>query len=298
MPPNKFKIYSVIAVAVLAVSTAAIWVRLAMETANDQSIGFSLFLAASRLLVSSAILLPNAGKLRSQSLNSKSLCYAAIAGICLAGHFACWISSLALTSIVASATLVTTNPIWVALLSWIFWREKLTKPTLWGIAIATTGGIIIAVGSADDLGFGRNPLMGSLLALAGAVFASLYILIGRQAQKDMSTTSYVTVAYTTAAIALLPLPLLWQVPYSSHEPLVYGYVMLMAMICQLIGHTSYNWSLRWISPAFVALTILLEPIISGILGVLIFQEVPSTTLLLGGVIVLVGVATAIYQDTD
>lgn len=285
-----------LAIAVLAVSSAAIWVRLAMETAGDRSVGFSLFLAASRLLVASAILLPNASKLKSQSSSIKSLRYAAIAGICLAGHFACWITSLALTSIVASTTLVTTNPIWVALLSWIFWHEKLTKSTFWSIATATTGGIIIAVGSAGDLDVGSNPLAGNLLALAGAIFASLYILAGRQAQKTLTTTSYITVAYPTAAIAILPLSWLWQTPYLGHAPLVYVYIFLMAVICQLIGHTSYNWSLRWLSPAFVALTILLEPIISGILGAIIFQEIPSATLLLGGCVVVLGVAIAIFQE--
>lgn len=283
--------------AVVAVSTAAIWVRLAMEAAGNFSIGFSLFLAASRLLISSAILLPNVGKLKSQTVGISALKLSAIAGICLAGHFACWISSLALTSVVASTTLVTTNPIWVALLSRIFLKEKLSQSTLWGIAIAVTGGILIAAGSSTTASNAANPLVGNLLALAGAVFASLYMLAGREAQKKLNTTSYITIAYSVAAIALLPLPWIWQTSYRGYETSVYLYIVAMAIVSQLIGHTSFNWSLRWLSPTVVALVILIEPVISGVLAALVFKEIPSVALLWGGIVLLSGIAIAVQKKS-
>lgn len=88
MKPSKFKIIFVLTIAILAVSTSAIWIRLAMQTANNYTVGFSIFLAASRLIVSALILLPTGYKIKTNTLNTKAYYYAVIAGICLAGHFA------------------------------------------------------------------------------------------------------------------------------------------------------------------------------------------------------------------
>ena len=149
MKPANFKVILILTIAIFAVSTSAIWIRLAMQTANNYTVGFSIFLAASRLIFSALILLPNSYKIKTNSTNDKAYYWAIIAGICLAGHFASWISSLAFTSIAASTTLVTTNPIWVGLLSRFLFREKLSKLTIIGIGISFAGGFLIALNNGD-----------------------------------------------------------------------------------------------------------------------------------------------------
>jgi drug/metabolite transporter (DMT)-like permease len=294
LKPSVFKISIVLLIAVLSVSTAAIWIRLAMKAANDRTIGFSLFLAASRLIISALILIPSASKIKSDRVTNQAFLCAVIAGICLAGHFASWIASLAFTSIVASTTLVTTNPIWVGILSRFFWQEKLSKLTILGIGIALIGGVLIGLGNGENINSGSNPFLGNGLALIGAIMASLYIIFGTQAQKlGLSIRSYVTIAYSTGAIALFPLPLLCDRQYTGYSGSVYFYIVLMAILSQLIGHTGFNWALRWLSPTFVTLSILGESIISSILGAIVFQEIPSLAIICGGLIILSGVAIAV-----
>ena len=267
-----------------------------MQTANNYTVGFSVFLAASRLIISAVILLPTGYKIKPNQVNTKAFYYAVIAGICLAGHFASWISSLAFTSIAASTTLVTTNPIWVGLLSRFFFQEKLSKLTIFGIGISFAGGFLIALNN-GDINSGNNPLLGNGLALIGAIMASLYIMFGTQAQKlGLSIGNYITIAYSTAAIALFPLPFLFNIQYTGYSAAVYLYIALMAVISQLIGHTGFNWALRWLSPTFVTLSILFEPIISSILGAIVFQEIPSLAIFRGGLVLLLGVAIAVIGN--
>jgi drug/metabolite transporter (DMT)-like permease len=261
-----------------------------------RGVGFSLFLAASRLTLASSILLSIQWRSLSRTpttapLSRSALACAVAAGLFLALHFATWITSLSYTSIAASTTLVTTNPLWVALLSWVCYKDVPTRKMAIGMAIALAGGILVGVGGGDSSG--SQPLLGNALALAGSWTVSIYLLLGREAQcRGLSVGGYGIVAYSTAALVLLPLPLLFGVGYTGYPPAVYLYSLLMALLPQLVGHTILNWAVLWVSPTLVTLTILFEPVASSVLGFWVFGEVPTLRVWVGAVVLLVGVAIA------
>jgi drug/metabolite transporter (DMT)-like permease len=127
MKPARSQILLVVILGIIGVSLAAIWVRLAVEAVNLKHVnlvGFSLFLAASRMFLAAIILLPTWKNLKLNQAKPTTYYYAIAAGLCLAIHFATWITSLSYTSIAASTVLVTTNPIWVGLFSWWWYGEK------------------------------------------------------------------------------------------------------------------------------------------------------------------------------
>lgn len=289
--PAPWQINIVLFLGIAGVSSAAIWVRLANSVVTvNNLVGFSLFLAASRLILSALILLPTWKQLNLAQINQKNFYYAIAAGICLALHFATWITSLAYTSIAASTVLVTTNPIWVGMFSWWWYGEKLSRKKISGIVIALMGGIIIAIADSHAASDYSNPLLGDLLALAGAVMSSLYLLFGSQAQRHgLNTNSYIAIAYSTAATLLFPFPLIYGSSYTGYSPLVYFYVLLMAIVSQVIGHTSLNWAIKWISPALVSLSLLFEPVLASLIATIIWQEIPSINVFFGGLIVLWGI---------
>jgi drug/metabolite transporter (DMT)-like permease len=269
--PLQWQVGLILLAGVFAVSTAAIFIRLAMQanaSTGVRGVGFSLFLAASRLAIASLLLLPAWRNLRATQLSPGALRYAGAAGVCLALHFATWITSLSLTSIAASTTLVTTNPVWVAIISWLWFKEKPTKLTILGIGVALIGGVLIALGDQAGVNVGSNPLLGNSLALVGALLVSLYLLFGREAQRrGLGIGTYVAIAYSAGAIILLPLPLLFGSTYVGYPVAVYLYILLMAIAAQVLGHTTINWAMRWISPTFVTLAILFEPVSTWIAGV-------------------------------
>ncbi|HEY9646495.1 MAG TPA: DMT family transporter [Chroococcidiopsis sp.] len=295
-PPTARQIGGVMTIGILAVSSAAIFIRLAIAAAGGSGVGFSLFLSAARLTVASVVLLPVWRNMQISRQRPAAVLYAIAAGLALAVHFATWISSLSFTSIAASATLVTTNPIWVALISWLWFAEKPSRLTALGIAVAFGGGTMIALGD-GGLSAGSNPLLGNGLALIGAVMSSLYFLLGREAQRNgISIGRYAAIAYGTGAIALLPLPALAGINYLGYPAGVYLYTLLMAVTSQVVGHTALNWSVRWISPTVVALALLFEPVGASALAYFVFAEVPGVLVLVGAVTVLSGVAIAVLGD--
>lgn len=157
----------------------------------------------------------------------------------------------------------------------------------------SSGGVLIGLGDSEG-GGGANPLLGDFLALLGAVAASCYFLLGREAQRrGLSTWAYVRVAYTAAALLLLPLPYLFGGGYGGYPLEVYAYLLLMALLPQLVGHTSFNWATRHIPPVLVTLAILFEPVGASLLAYLLFGELPGVQVLLGALILLVGVALAV-----
>jgi drug/metabolite transporter (DMT)-like permease len=290
-PPSKWKVSLILAAGVLSASTAAIFIRLALEAVEVSSVGFSLVLAASRLTLAALFLIPAWSSFRTAQFQRNALGYSIAAGCCLAVHFASWVTSLSYTSVAASTALVTTNPVWVAILSWLWFGEKPSLGTSFGIAIALMGSLLIGLGSGGSSV--HNSLLGNLLAVAGSVAVSLYFLLGREAQRrGLGISSHIVLTYTTAALVLLPLPLLFGVGYLGYPGQVYLWIALMAVFPQLIGHTSFNWAVRWISPTLVTLTILAEPVGSGILALLFFQENPGVQVIFGAVVILVGVAIA------
>ncbi|MDJ0601512.1 MAG: DMT family transporter [Crocosphaera sp.] len=297
--PPLWHVTLILIIGILSVSSTAIFIRLALQASGKLGLEFSLFLAASRLIIASIVFLPAWKTVVKNKASSKAYYYAIAAGFSLAFHFVCWITSLSFTSIAASTTLVTTTPIWVALLSWLWLKENLKKVTIFGIIIALLGGILIALGGNDTNSAYSQPMLGNMLALMGAWFVSLYLILGKISQQQgLKISSYSVVVYTTAAIILFPLPLIFGSGYTNYPNSVYFYVLLMAIFSQLIGHTSINWSVRWLSPTLVTLAILFEPIGSSFLGFIIFQEIPSILVLIGAIIILVGVIIAVISSQD
>ncbi|MER3450770.1 MAG: EamA family transporter [Thermus sp.] len=291
MRPSGIRIGLVLLVGILAASTASILVRLALEAAGTRAVGFSLLMSALRLLFASLVLLPGFRPPRAK----QALLPAALAGVFLALHFALWITSLSFTSIAASTALVTTNPIWITLFSWFFLKETPTPLTLLGVGFALAGGFLIALGDGEK--GGANPALGNLLALLGAMSVSAYFLLGREAQRrGLSILEYIRLAYPVAALVLLPLPPLFGTPYLGHPPMAYLWILLMALIPQLVGHTSFNWATRYVPPVLVTLVILLEPVGASLLGFLLFGEYPGLRVFLGAGVLLTGVALAVLGE--
>lgn len=296
---NTGKIFLILFFGVFGISTAAIFVKLATETTGLDGIGFSLFLAASRLIIFSLLMFPFWKQLKHAKIQPNAIRYSILAGICLAIHYATWFLSLSYTSVTASTAIVTTCPIWVALISRFFFGEKLSKETIIGITIATFRGLIIANDGMKGGTPAQNPILGNLLSLVSAWVYSIYFLFGKEAQrKGLVTSLYAVIAYSASAITLFPLPYFFQTNYIGHPIIVYLYIFLMAIFAQIIGQNCLNLSLRWTSPIIVTLAVMFEPIFAGILAYIVFDEAPSYILLIGVTILLIGVGvTAVNLKT-
>jgi drug/metabolite transporter (DMT)-like permease len=298
--PSNVKIALVLLTGLMAASTAALFVRLgyaAGEGLND--VGLGLAMATLRLCFASLLLLPLWYRTHNEDRPQPgAYWYALGAGVFLAIHFGSWIPAFAFTSIAASTTIATSSPVWVAIILWLWRGEIPTRLTITGIAVAIGGAIVLALGDAGGDGSGSNPLLGDGLALIAALGFSFYFLMGQEAQRrGLSTSRYVAVAYAVGAFSLIGVPFIVEPGYAELPGMVIFYGLMLALVPQLIGHTSFNWAVNWVTPTLVTLVILMEPIGASILGFLFFREVPGWIVLIGALILLAGVAMAVYGQS-
>lgn len=273
---------------VIAVSTGAIFARLADAPA--------LVIAAYRVGLAVLIVAPLAAwKVRGEilRLTRKDILLSVFSGMFLALHFASWISSLAHTSVANSVVLVNTHPILVALLTPLITAERIRRPFYFSIAVSAVGIIVIGIG--DSIG-GRSALWGDFLALVGGACAAMYLLLGRRLRRKLSLLAYICVCYTSAAVLLWLMVLVMQLPVRGFSASTWAAFAAMALFTQLVGHTSYNWALRWFSTGLIAVSLLGEPIGSTILAYMIFNEGLTWIKAVGGGLILVAIYLAAVSE--
>jgi drug/metabolite transporter (DMT)-like permease len=286
--------------AILAVSTSSVFVRFAQAEAP------SLVIAALRLTGAALLLAPIAWtrhRAELMSLRRGEIVLGAVSGIFLAAHFATWISSLEYTTVASSVVFVSTGPLWVAILSPLLLNESLQRAAILGLVIAILGGAVIGLSDACTWRGGLTcpelsrllqgrAMWGNFLALIGAWTVSGYLIIGRKLRAQMSLIPYIFLVYGMCAAALIVAMFLAGQSPLGYPAQTYGWIVLLAVFPQLIGHSTYNWVLRYIPATLVAVVTLAEPVASAILAYLVLREAPSSGVLLGGLLILVGIYLA------
>lgn len=295
----------VLVVGILAVSTASIFVRYAQEYTS------SLVIAAYRLVIATLVLAPIAltrKRAELRALSASDLRLALISGVFLALHFAAWISSLEYTTVASSVVLVTTAPLWVALLSPLVLKEPLTRPILTGLGLALIGGVTVGLSDTCRLSaaglvcpswsefLSGDAFLGDLLALAGAIMAAGYFILGRRLRVGMSLVTYIFVVYGMAGVMLTALVLVSGGALWGYPPIAYAWFLLLALVPQLIGHSSFNYALAYLSAAYVSITQLGEPIGSTILAYFLLAERPTVIKLFGAILILAGIFIATRSE--
>ena len=292
-----FKAYVVVVIAIVATSSAAILIRFAL----DQDMP-PLLIVAARLLIASLALTPIVIRRHRSFLAELSRAEAlliTISGLCLAIHFTAWVTSLQYTTVLVSVVIVSTGPIWVAILEVIFLHIRLSSLVVLGLIVALAGGALIGwpqeggqLTSILAPGTENATLIGAALAWLGALTVSVYMLIGRKLRARLPVIPYVWLVYSIATICTLSVMLARATPALGFS--IEGYLVLLAMglIPQLIGHSSLNYLLEYFPAALVSMFSQLEPIGSAILALLLFRERPPHQQILGSLTIIVGVLLA------
>ncbi|MGF1471620.1 MAG: DMT family transporter [Rubrobacteraceae bacterium] len=272
-----------VAVGVVAVAAAAIFVRLADAPA--------IAVAFWRCALGVVVLLPLAVVRRERIPRGKTLRVGLLAGVALGAHFGFWISSLDYTSVAASVVLVTTQPVFVAGLAYILFGEKTSLVSFAGILIAIAGTVLIA----QDDSLGSAAFLGNALALIGAVMVAIYFLIGRSLRTGgMGVLPYAIVVYSSASFTLFITALVSGTPLLGYSGETWLWLWCLTLGPQIMGHTVFNWALRYLEASIVAGTILAEPVIAAFLAWLVLSEKPGGVTVVGGAIILTGLSVLFW----
>ncbi len=269
-------VWLLLALAVASTSVAAILIRYAGE-ADPLAISFW------RCAAGAAVLAPFI-KQRPRSIDRINWRRSVAAGAFLAVHFATWISSVSLTTVASSVLLVSTSPVFVAAAARILFKERLQGAGWLGISLTLVGVALIGGG-----GFGGSSLAGNVLALMGGAMAAGYLLAGRAARRDLGIIEYAVIAYATAALLLLVACVASGVVLWDYSAPTWWAIAGIIVGPQLLGHTLINLVLKDIDPTTVAVTIMVEPVISTLLAFALLAETPSLLVYPGGALILLGI---------
>lgn len=272
--------YLAVLVGVFAVSFSALFVRLATAPA--------LIIATYRLLFTFLLLAPYA-LIRHRSdlvaLPWQQRGLAAASGLCLALHLVTWFISLRYTSVASSVVLVTTQPVFVVIGSWIFFRERVSRLAMVGGALALCGSFIIG---AADFQIGKEAFFGDLLALAAAIMVSGYLLIGRRLRGGISLPVYTFYTYGSSAVALIIASVATNTPFAPYPARDWILFLALAIVCTVIGHTVFNWVLRYVQASVVSVSVLGEPLGAILWASVFLREYPTLRQMVGACFIFGG----------
>lgn len=299
-------VYIFLVIGVLAASSAAILITYAIQEGVP-----TVVIAAGRLSIAALLLTPFTllGKSRLDSaanennrvpasyrgelarLSRRDLLTALGAGFLLSIHFASWIASLEFTSVLISVVIVTTGPLWVALMEFFFLRVIPRPLVIIGLIIAIVGGVVIGLAGAGEADSGGSAT-GAILALVGAITFGGYLVMGRRIRAKLNLIPYIWLVYGIAAIFLVAMAILSGASFTGYSTNGYILILLLALAPQLIGHTSFNNALKYLSATYVSIASQMEPIGSAIAAALLFSQFPAPLQLIGCVAILIGVLFA------
>ncbi len=251
----------------------------------------SVVTAAFRLLWTVALLSPvilfsQGYRQELQRLDWRTVVLCIISGIFLGLHLAIWFESLKFTSVASSTTIVCTEVVWVSLGFCLFLKGRLGGKAVLAIAITLSGSVVIAL---SDSGSGGGHLYGDILALVAAIAVAVYTLIGRVARATVSTTVYTYLVYVASAVTLVILTFAQGYTLAGHGTDGWVIGLLLAVFSTILGHSIFSWCLKYFSPSFVSASKLCEPVVSSILAIFVFREIPGPVQILGGAVIIGGV---------
>ncbi len=279
------RLYLFLLAGIIAVSTASIFIKLC-----DAPV---LIIATYRMVLASLVLMPFACHQETwRGWGRTEWKWSLLSGLFLSLHFAFWMASLKYTSVASSVVLVTTHPVFVGIGAWLFLKERPGLNLIFGIALSVLGSGLISYG---DMSPSKEALMGDGLALLGAIAASGYLLVGRKMRKDRNLISYIFPVYSTAGLILILFALIFQNPFFGYSSSTYLYLFLLALVPQLIGHTTFNWALKYLPATVVAISVLGEPMGSTLLAYFILGEGLTVWKILGGISIFAGILMALRK---
>jgi drug/metabolite transporter (DMT)-like permease len=212
-----------------------------------------------------------------------------LAAVALALHFACFITSLQLTSVAAATALVCLQSAWIAVFQ-LFRGTRHRWPVLAGLGIAF-GGVLTITGF--DMGTSPEALLGDLLAVAGGALAGLYTLAGGMARQTMTTGTYTTLCYGMCAAAVALMALFSGQPLVGFDAAGWLGIAAITVCAQLVGHTAFNHLLATMSPLLVSMIILLEIPGAALLAAVFLHETLPAGTYAGLALILAGLAVVV-----
>ncbi len=216
------------------------------------------------------------------------------AGLFFSADLTLWAWSLTQTSVANSTLLANLTPVFTTLGAWLIWGKRFDSRFLTGVVIAIGGAIAIGL---EDFSYATGKVEGDIAALIAAIGFGVYLVVLEKLQTRLNATSIVFWSSAIATVLTLPLvlasgerifPCSWQ-----------GWmaVISLALICQMLGQGLLVYSLNRLSCEFVALFLLLDPVLAATGAGVFFSEQLGLLNWMAFAVVLLGMYLALSSPS-
>ena len=275
---SNFRIWILLFVALLSVSSSAILVRYLSEI-EAIPIAFVRMAIAGILLWIFSFFKPQG------SLSFKTKLITFLSGLFLGIHFAFFFSAVKLTTLANATLFGTLAPIFTVILNYIFYRDKINLNVFIGLVLTFLGGLIM---QGFDIQISSASFKGDISAVICSFWMALVLIITKNIRKNYGTINYSRSLYLSAAIGLLFLIIIMDIPVKHPTGQEIIFLLLLGFIPNILGHSIFYYSIRYLPAHTVASIPLGEPIIVSIFGLILFNEVVPNTVMFGGVFIILG----------
>jgi drug/metabolite transporter (DMT)-like permease len=279
--------YISILVTIFAAAAGPIYIREAQLAGMP-----SLYIITARLFLTTVILFPfiwRKNQTNFQKLSPKDWGILLLAGLLFAINLLCLLFALEYTSVVVTAVLRRTSVLWTICLEIAFLGVIFSRKIWAGLIITLFGTIVVGLAGISALQGGSQPLLGAGLALFGALSMGCYMVIGRSFRHRLPTLAYSWLVFLIAGIFTLITTLVTHTPLSGYSLQAYGWVIVVTIVTQFMGHIPINISLRYFPATYLTIVMQSAVVLGGVMAYFRFGEVPSPWQWAGGIAVLVGV---------
>ena len=149
-----------------------------------------------------------------------------------------------------------------------------------------------------DFQISRRAFLGDIAAIFCAALAALYVMLGSQAQRTISTATYTSTCYFFCALTALPIALASKAQMWGFDSREWWLLLALIAGAQILGHTMFNFALKRVSPAIVSLIVFFEVPVSAFIAAIWLNQKPSSGIWPGLIGLLLGCAIFVTRSEE
>lgn len=206
-----------------------------------------------------------------------------------ATYFLLWSLSLTQTNVANVTLFCGLNPLFVGLGGWLLLGRRYNSRFIIGMVLAVAGAIAMGL---DDVQFATNQVQGNAVALLSGICFAAYLILLELLRERFTTATLLLWRCAFTTMFAFPVLALAEETLFPHSWMGWFFVILQAILCQVLGQGLLAYSLSRLSSGFVAVTLLFEPVLASILAWVIFSERLGFFDLMAFVVILCGIYIA------
>ncbi len=230
-------------------------------------------------------------------LTRRQLLLAGLAGFWLALNLLLLFVSLEFTSVLMTSLLRRTTPMWIVLPEILIFGVVFSRRFWFSLVLTLAGVALVGLGGLTAVQAGSDPLLGGALALVGSFCFGAYLLIGRQLNNLIPPLLYSFLVFSSAAVCVSLAVAATSTPISGYSLEAYLWVLVVTILAQVLGHVGMNLALQFLRATALAILLQVGVVVSAVIALLAFGEVPSLVQVAGSALVIYGVVAATIEQT-